>query len=466
MKITFHGAAQTVTGSKHLITLNNGKKLLLDCGLFQGLGSDNDTFNRHFGFAPHEIDYLILSHAHIDHSGNIPYLCAQGYKGKIFATPATIDLCEILLQDSAHIHEQDVVFLNKKRAKKNQKPLEALYTIEDAKACMNQFIPVVLDTWERIDDDIEFMFTDAGHILGSAAVNINIYEDDKATRVFFSGDIGRYSDKIMRPPQPFPQADVIICESTYGDSLHDKTEDAESHMARAIMETCFKRKGRVIIPAFSLGRTQELVYTIDRLITNKIIPPIDVYIDSPLSVSATNIMRKHTESFNDSVKEYMKRDDDPFGFEKCHYIKEVAQSKALNSTKNPGVIIAASGMTEAGRIKHHIANNVEDNKDLILIVGYLPSESIGGQLLQGAEEIRVFGEKKKVRCAVDKIGAYSAHADYGEMLQYLSCQNKSKVKKIFLVHGEIKRQTAWKNHLLDNGYTNIEIPSRGQSFTI
>lgn len=466
MKITFHGAAQTVTGSKHLLDLASGKKILLDCGLFQGLGSDNETMNRHFGFTPSEVNSLILSHAHIDHSGNIPYLVKQGFSGNIYATQATIDLAGILLADSAHIHEQDVEYLNKKRKRQNRKPLEPLYTIDDVKECMKLFVVANLDTWTRLYDDFEFMFSDAGHILGSTAVNMRITENGQVKRLFFSGDIGRYSDKILRPPQRFPQADYIICESTYGDTLHESTSGAENRLLQTITETCFKRGGRVIIPAFSLGRTQELVYTIDRFITNKMMPAIDVYIDSPLSVSATDIMRKYTESFNPEILEYMKRDKDPFGFDKCHYIKAVAESKKLNTSKNPCIIIAASGMTEAGRIKHHIANNVEDPKDTVLIVGYLPSESIGGRLLHGDDEIRIFGEKKKVRCHVDKIGSYSAHADYNEMLRYLSCQDSKEVKKMFLVHGEIKRQIAWKQHLIEAGFSNIEIPSKGQSFEI
>lgn len=466
MNITFHGAAQTVTGSKHLLTLISGKQILLDCGLFQGLGSDNENLNRHLGFDPTLVDAMLLSHAHIDHSGNIPYLVKNGFKGKIYATAATIDLCAIMLADSAHIQEQDAEYLNKKRVRQNRAPIEPLYTEDDVKECMSHFVPVVYDVWNRLYDDFEFMYTDAGHILGSAAINMKVDENGKTKRIFFSGDIGRYSDKILRPPQPFPQADVIICESTYGDTLHDKTQDAETKLLHTILETCFKRGGRVIIPAFSLGRTQEIVYTIDRLITHKFMPSIDVYIDSPLSLSATNIMRKHTESYNPEILEYMKRDTDPFGFEKCHYVKAVAESKALNTSKNPCVIIAASGMTEAGRIKHHIANNVEDNKDTVLIVGYLPTESLGGRLLKGDAEVKIFGEIKKVRCHVEKIGSYSAHADYNEMLNYLSCQKTNEVQKVFLVHGEIKRQTAWKQHLTEAGYSNIEIPAKGQIYDV
>lgn len=464
MKISFYGAAQTVTGSKHLLTLDSGKKILLDCGLFQGMGDETRQLNTTFGFDAATIDALILSHAHIDHSGNIPNLVKQGFRGKIYATDATIDLCNIMLADSAHIHEQDVRFVNKRRSKHGRPLLKPLYTIDDVKVSMKLFQKVDLNKWIKPMSGFEFMFTDAGHILGSAAVNMRIQSGKKTISVFFSGDIGRREDVILKKPQPFPQADYVICESTYGDRLHEDTSTAENTLRDIISDTCIKRKGKVIIPAFSLGRTQELVYAIDRLITQKKLPMIKVYVDSPLASNATDIMRRHPEYFNNEILQYMKTDPDPFGFEKLKYVREVEESKALNDSNEPCIIISASGMTDAGRIKHHIKNNVSNKKNTILIVGYLPPDSLGGKLLAGNAEVKIFGEQCKVKAKICCMDSYSAHGDYQEMLEYLSCLDKSKVKAVFLVHGEKEVQLKWKKTLETNGFNNVVVPAKGESF--
>ena len=354
MKITFYGAAKTVTGSKHLITTEKQKNILLDCGLFQSKGSETEYLNRHFGFEPSIVDYMILSHAHTDHAGNIPHLVKEGFTGPIYATPATIDLCKIMLMDSAHIQESDIAYLNKKRIKKGEAPLTPIYTEADVTIAIQQFVPVKYNEGISIDDHIRFHFTDAGHILGSAAVNLEIDENGTTKKIFFSGDVGRYNDIILRAPQEFPQADIILCESTYGNRLHEHTEDAEARLIKIVQETCVERKGKLIIPAFSLGRTQEVVYALDRAHTAGKMPHIPVYIDSPLAISATEIMRKHTESFNPEILEYMQQDTDPFGYDEVFYIRDVADSKSLNDFPEPCIIISASGMMEAGRIKHHI----------------------------------------------------------------------------------------------------------------
>ncbi|MFN8152969.1 MAG: MBL fold metallo-hydrolase [Bacteroidia bacterium] len=464
MRITFHGAAQTVTGSKHLITTERNKKILLDCGLFQNKGGDNAEMNRHFGFNPAEVDLMILSHAHIDHSGNIPQLVKQGFAGPVFCTPATLDLCRIMLVDSAHIQENDVAYLNKKREKAGQSKLKALYTEEDVYTALKQFVPVPLDQWTEIDPHIKLLFTDSGHILGSAAVNLQLEEPDGNKKVFFSGDIGRYHDVILRSPQSFPQAEYIITESTYGDRLHETTEDAEKHLLGIVTETCVQRCGKLIIPAFSLGRTQEIVYALNRLFNAGLLPPINVYVDSPLAISATEVMKKHTESFNPEIIEYMKKDPDPFGFERLIYIRDVESSKALNELQDPCIIISASGMLEAGRIKHHVKNNISNANNTILIVGYVPPGSLGGKLIEGATEVKIFGKMYPVKAKIAVLDSYSAHGDYKEMMTYLKCQDPQKVRKLFLVHGEPEAQLTYKEHLHGMGFKDILIPMQGESF--
>ncbi len=464
MKITFHGAAQTVTGSKHLITTERNKKILLDCGLFQNKGGDNADMNRHFGFNPAEIDFLILSHAHIDHSGNIPQLVKQGFSGPIYATPATIDLCRIMLLDSAHIQENDAVYLNKKRVKNGQSKIKPLYTEEDVTTALKQFVPVSIDQWTAIDHHIKLLFTDAGHILGSAAVNLHLEEPDGLKKLFFSGDTGRYHDVILRSPQPFPQAEYIITESTYGDRLHETTENAEQHLLKIVSETCVNRQGKLIIPAFSLGRTQEIVYALNRIFNAGQLPAIHVYVDSPLAISATEVMRKHTESFNPEILDYMKKDPDPFGFDRLIYIQDAESSKALNDLEEPCIIISASGMLEAGRIKHHIKNNIGDPKNTILIVGYVPPGSLGGKLIEGSEEVKIFGKMYPVRANIEVLDAYSAHGDYKEMMQYLGCQDPTMVRRVFLVHGEPEAQLSYKEKLHGMGFRDIMIPMQGETF--
>lgn len=464
MKITFYGAARTVTGSKHLIKTANHKQLLLDCGLFQSKGSENETLNRHFGFDPTAIDYMILSHAHTDHAGLIPRLVKEGFAGPIYCTEATKDLCTIMLADSAHIQENDVKYLNKRRLKKGQKLLEPIYELEDVTTALKQFVCVAYNEVTAIDDEIRFHFTDAGHILGSACVNLEFDEPEGTKKVFFSGDVGRYHDIILREPQKFPQADFIICETTYGDRLHESTSDAEDHLLSIVKSTCVDNCGKLIIPAFSLGRTQEIVYALDRMHTAGKMPHIPVYVDSPLAINATSIMRKHTESFNPQIKEYMKKDPNPFGYDDVHYVQEVEDSISLNDSDEPCIIISASGMMEAGRIKHHIKNNIEHANSTILIVGYVTPNSLGGKLKEGAEEVKIYGESYRVNARIEVIDSYSAHADCDELIQFLGCQDPTKVKKVFLVHGEPNAQDEFKAKLQGLGYDEVKTPEMGESF--
>ncbi len=459
MKIQFFGAAQTVTGSKHLLTLESGFKVLLDCGMFQGMGAEGETRNRDFHFDASTINCVILSHAHIDHCGLLPKLSAEGFNGKIYCTPPTADLCGIMLRDSAFIQESDLKHVNKRRAKKGEELFKPLYTIEDAEAVLQNLVEVTYLEEYIINDEISFNFTDQGHLLGSAAINISIKEKARKFKLSFSGDIGRPGDQILRGPEKFPQADYILCESTYGNRLHEKIEGAELRLLNIVKETCVHNKGKLIIPAFSVDRTQELVYALDKMEHAGILPRIKVFVDSPLSVNATNIMRRHRECYNDSLLNYLKTDEDPFGFENLEYISNVNRSKELNELQEPCIIISSSGMAEAGRVKHHIANHIKKKNTTILIVGYCSPGSLGSRLKEGAKTVRIFGEEYPVNAKVEVIESYSAHADYKEMIDYLSCQDKQKVKKVFLVHGELETQTAFKKRLEDSGFKNIYIPS-------
>lgn len=466
MNITFYGAARNVTGSKHLIETSSGKKILLDCGFFQNRGKDNDRLNRSFSFDPQQIDLMILSHAHIDHSGNIPNLVKQGFNKTIFTTQATIDLCEVMLADSAYIQSGDIEYINRRRRRDGQKALEPIYEIEDVEKAMKLFAPVAVNKRFQYDDEISFEFTDAGHILGSVSVHVFITENGNTKQITFSGDVGRFNDLILKAPAPFPQADYILCESTYGNRLHDQSTDARKKLLQIVNQTCVEQKGKLIIPAFSLGRTQEIIYTLDRFKTENKLPSIPVFVDSPLAIDATNIMRKHSEFFNADLVNYLHVDDDPFGFSNLKYVRKVEESKKINDLKGPCIIISASGMIEAGRIKHHIKNNINDSRNTILIVGYCTQESIGGHLMRGDKIIKIFGNEYPVKANVEVISSFSAHADYLELIKYLSCQDTAAVKKLFLVHGEYEVQQEFKEKLKEVGFKNVEIPEELQSFKL
>ena len=466
MKITFHGAANTVTGSKHLITLEDGRTILLDCGMFQGHGVDADKLNNRWGFDPHKIDFLVLSHAHIDHSGLIPKLVKDGFRGKIFATPATYDLCEIMLEDSAHIQEYDVFYINKRRKKQGKPLLEPLYEAKDVQPALDKFHTVNYNKPYEIDKGILLTYTDAGHIIGSAAVHLDIQDFSKSYKITFTGDIGRYNNKILKSPEPFRQAEYIITESTYGDILHKESTLTEQRLLDIVKRTCIEKKGKLIIPAFSVGRTQEMVNMLNNLQFENKLPAIKVYVDSPLSTDATNIYKKHKECFNEDILEYMEQDPTPFGFKNLNYLHDVEESKKLNFSEEPCIIISASGMADAGRVKHHIANNVSNAKNTILIVGWCSPNSLGRKLLRGDKEVRIFGETHAVNAEVLVMNEFSAHGDYAEMLRYLSCQNPNEVKQLFLVHGDDDVLPQWEKRLQDAGFNNIATPQLHETFEL
>ncbi|WP_370583332.1 MBL fold metallo-hydrolase RNA specificity domain-containing protein [Pedobacter sp. ASV28] len=466
MKISFHGAARNVTGSKHLLTLDSGTKILLDCGMFQGMGQETESLNEHFGFDPAEVDYLVLSHAHIDHSGLIPRLVNQGFKGQIYATPASMELSQILLLDSAKIQAGDLAYKNKKLLKRGMPLEEALYVEDDVRAAMSLFVAVDYQSEIEITEGVWLKFIDAGHIIGSASVHLTIIEGGKTTKLSFSGDVGQYGDLLLRSPQPFPQADYILLESTYGDKLHKDAQPTEHALLEVVTKTCIEKKGKVIIPAFSVGRTQELLYILNNLDLKGQLPKVKVYVDSPLSAKATQIVEKHAEGYNDNVLDVLKIDDNPFDFKNLHYVESVAESIALNADPNPCIIISASGMAEAGRVKHHIKNNIGNQKNTILLVGYCEPNSLGGRLKNGAQQVSIFGDKFDVHAEVRSIESMSAHGDYQDLLQFLSCQDAGKVKTLFLVHGEYEVQLNFKERLRAAGFRNVEIPDRHQSFDL
>lgn len=464
MKIAFHGAARTVTGSKHLLTLKNGKKILLDCGMYQGMGRDTDTLNRSFGFNPAEVDVLLLSHAHIDHSGLIPKLYKDGFRGRIFCTDATRELAGLLLQDSAEIQESDARYHNKSSKAQGKPLVQPLYNTTDAMASLGLFDARPYNEWFTVTDGMEALFTDAGHIIGSASVHLRIKEGVETKTLTFSGDVGRYRDAILKSPDAFPQADYILMESTYGDRLHETIATSVEELLSWIERTCLQRKGKLIMPAFSLGRTQEILYALNELSLEGRLPKVDYFLDSPLSTSITRLVKRFPKYFNRTIQKVLEIDDDPFHFDGLHYIKNVEESKLLNYRNDPCVIISASGMAEAGRVKHHISNNIENSRNSILLTGYCEPMSLGGRLLAGKTEVGIFGVEHQVHAEIGQIKSMSAHADYEDLSQWLGCQDKHQIKTLFLVHGEYAVQQEFKRWLVKHGFPDVVIPEKGQEF--
>ena len=470
MKIKFCGAAQYVTGSSHMITLEDGFTILLDCGLFQGRGKHLWDWNNEWLFDPAEIDCMVLSHAHIDHSGRIPQLVKDGFAGRIYSTHATRSLCNIMLMDSAKIQERDVEWHNKKLFKKKKRdrkyaPRVPLYTPEDVMPALERFVSTSYENWVFINERVQVMFRDAGHILGSASVSLKVKEKGEWRTVGFTGDIGRPDRPILRDPQPMPEMETLICESTYGDKVHEGKPEQSEAFLQVIKNTCVKNGGKLIIPAFSIGRTQEIVYMLDQMESAGILPHIPVYVDSPLATNATEIFGNHPECYDDQLHEYMMLDKNPFGFNALHYVKDVATSKWLNESPEASIIISSSGMMNAGRVKHHLFNSIENPKHTFLIVGYCSPDTPGGMLRAGVEKIKLYGEWKQVKAEVVVMDSFSAHADKIEILDFIENQ-KNHTKNLFLVHGELDTQTALQSYLHENGHVRPEIPAKGEEFEV
>lgn len=465
MKLEFIGAAQEVTGSKHLLHVN-GKKILLDCGMYQGRRKIAKEKNMNFPFDPKEIDAVILSHAHIDHSGLLPLLVKQGFQGPIYCTHATRDLCNCMLADSAYIQERDAEYYNEKKLKKGEEPIEPLYTLDDAQQALNQFHGVGYDRTFVVENALAACFYDAGHILGSALVHLVIHdkETDIRTTIGFTGDLGRKNIPLLRDPRVLPTSEYFITECTYGDRLHESVTDADNQLVEIVNDT-YKKGGKLIIPAFSVGRTQEIIYRLNLAVKNERIPDFPVFVDSPLSGNVTEVFANHPECFDKKTfKEFIDNRLNPFGFGRLKYISSVEESKKLNFYQGPCIIISASGMCEFGRVLHHLKNNIEDHKNTILIVGYQAEHTLGRKIVEKNKIVKIFGDEYRLKADVYSINAFSAHADRSDLLDYIS--RVDGIKKIFLVHGEKDPELKFKDVLAENGYDNVETPAPGDIYEL
>ena len=465
MEIHFWGAAQTVTGSAHYLKIN-GHTILLDCGLFQGRRKEANRINTEFCFPADKIDAVVLSHAHIDHSGNLPNLVKQGFEGPIHATPATADLGEIMLLDSGHIQEMDVAFINKRRLKQGKELLEPLYTQDDAKLAASYFIEHNLDDPFEVVPGVTATFIEAGHILGSAAIALDIEEGRKKYRLWFSGDIGRTNLPILRDPVLPQDADFLIMECTYGDRPHEPRQNADERL-QAVINKTIKRGGKVIIPAFSVGRTQELVYSIHKLMNSGDIPKIPVFVDSPLAVNATDIFKKHRECFDEEAWAMIKSDKHraALGFDTLTYIRSVEESKELNTRQDPMIIISASGMIEAGRILHHLRHNIHDPNSSLLIVSWQAPYTLGRRMVEEQEQVKIFGEVFERKIQIEHIRGFSAHAGQNLLADY-ALGLKGRAQDIFLVHGEQRGADGLREVLKDRGLDGLHYPSRGTTYEV
>ncbi|MBK8795364.1 MAG: MBL fold metallo-hydrolase [Anaerolineales bacterium] len=465
MRITFFGAAREVTGSMHLIEVNN-RRILLDCGLFQGRRAETYERNLNFPFDPATLDAVVLSHAHIDHSGNLPNLCKNGFRGNIWCTSATRNLCTYMLMDSGHIQEQDVAYLNKRRQRQGEPPVEPIYTQADARLSLEQFVGISFHRPILVADGVEATFIPAGHILGAASVQLDIREaqTDKQWRLVFSGDIGRPGSPILQSPEHFDAADILIMESTYGDRLHDTYESARKRLRDVVIGTA-RRRGKVIIPAFAVGRTQELVYALNQLDANGDIPATRVFVDSPLAVNATDVFRMHPEAWNEEVQQFLVDGNrrSPFDYSQIEYVREVRRSKQLNHLSDPAIIISASGMAESGRILHHLKNNIEDARNTILLVSFQAEQTLGRKLKDGEKRVRIFGDMYDVRAPVETIDGYSAHADQRELREWAGSLDQKRLQQLFLVHGEPQAADMLLELLRSDGFARVSAPERGFS---
>ena len=464
MKLTFWGAARTVTGSLHLLEYDD-KRVLLDCGLYQGTRAEARRLNAEFPVGPSEIDAVLLSHAHIDHSGLLPKLYREGFRGPVYSTHATQDLCGAMLRDSAFIQEKDAEWVNRRERRRGADELQPLYRREDADAVLEKFVGVGYEEVFSPLPGLEVEYRDAGHILGSATLGLTVREGGRAVKVGFTGDVGRAGRPILRDPRPMADCDVLICESTYGGKVHEPPERAKERLAQVVSDTA-RRGGKVIIPAFAVGRTQEIVFRLDELANEGRLPPIHVFVDSPLAVDVTEIFRAHAECYDAALQEYIRNDPNPFGFSRLTYIRDVEDSKRLNHSRLPMVIISASGMCEAGRILHHLRNNIEDPRNTIMIVGYCAENTLGRRIVDRQREVRIFGEPYRLRAEVEVMNAYSAHADEPELVRFVSHLDPERLRQIFLVHGDAPRQEALGLALTAAGYARPKAPVRGESWEL
>jgi metallo-beta-lactamase family protein len=463
MELTFWGAAQTVTGSQHLIGVGD-EQILLDCGLFQGRRADTYSINQNLPFPADRVSALVLSHAHIDHSGNIPSLVKRGYSGKVFCTHATQDLCDAMLRDSGKIQEEDAYFLNKRG--QGRPPIEPIYTQEDAAAALEHFNGVDYNTPFQVTPNVRVTYGDAGHMLGSAWESIDLTEGSRSVHLCFSGDLGRANLPILRDPQPMPEADYLIIESTYGDRQHPSIQDAVPQLKQALQDAG-RRGGKIVIPAFAVERSQEIVYFCNELFNKGELPRVPFYVDSPLAVNVTEVFRRHPECYDEETREIVRTDPDgnAFGFQNLTYIRSVEESKALNNVQGTAVIISASGMAENGRVQHHLRNTIEDPRNMVLFVSYQAENTLGRKILDGARRVSILGDEFNVRAEIRRIEGFSGHADRTDLLNWVKPQAQ-KLRGVFVVHGEPQSAAALAAGLRELGVKNVKAPEKGQSFTL
>ena len=436
--------------------------MLLDCGLYQGRRAQARHYNNEFPVDPSEVDSVLLSHAHIDHSGLLPKLWREGFRGSVYATHATRDLCATMLADSAHIQEKDAKWVNRREKRQDADMIEPLYDQEDAAAVVGAFVRVDYDKPFSPLQGLEVEYRDAGHILGSASMVLTIQEDGRTVKLGFTGDVGRSGRPILRDPQPMSDCDYLLCESTYGGRIHEPVDHAKDRLANVVAATA-RRGGKVIIPAFAVGRTPEIVYRLDELTNEGRLPPIPVYVDSPLAVNVTDIFKAHPECYDEELLQYMTGDSEPFGFARLTYVRDVEESKRLNTSRLPMVIISASGMCEAGRILHHLRNNVADPKNTVMMVGYCAAHTLGRRIVDRKRDVRIFGESYRLRAEVEVMNAYSAHADEPELVKFVGHMDRQRLKRIFLVHGDLSRQLALFEALKADGHRDAHAPARGET---
>jgi len=465
MQLQFQGAARTVTGSMHMLTVG-GRTLLLDCGIFHGRRDESRERNSRFPFDPAAIDAVVLSHAHIDHSGNLPTLVRQGFSGPIYCTTATRSLCEVMLRDSGYIQEKDAEFINKKHRKKGSPPVQPLYTQEDVEVALKLFRGMPYSTPFDVIEGVRCRFEDAGHILGSASVALTLREGSRTVRLAFTGDLGRPNLPILRDPVFVGEegTEYLISESTYGGRFHAPVREMKDQLLGPILRA-FERKGKIIIPAFSVGRTQEIVYVLHQLSAEGKIDHVPVFVDSPLSINVTEVFRKHPECFDRDTLAVINTPDnnDPFGFDRLTYVRDVEASKELNGRPGPCIIIAASGMCEAGRILHHLANNIGDPRTLVLIVGYQAENTLGKKLVMRDPVVNIFGEPHDMKAEVTVLNSFSAHADRNELLHYIARFPPQQMKNVFLVHGDPDQAEKLGSGLREAGFGSVGVPSRGDT---
>ncbi len=455
--MTSYGAAREVTGSNHILDVG-GRKIAVDCGMFQGHRVDAERKNREFLYAPSDLESVILTHGHCDHCGRLPLLCANGFSGNIHSTPACRDIAGLIMADTAHIQAKDAEWLRKK---KPGHPFQPLYGISEVVESLNQFVTVGYKRPFLVTDGVRCEFRDAGHILGSAMA---VFRLEDGREIAFTGDMGRAGLPIIRDPQPIGDVDYLVCEGTYGDRLHDPIEDAENELAEVVNATV-ERGGKIIIPAFAVERTQELVYYLHKLTLEKKIPELEIFVDSPMATNATSIFRVHQECYGPEIQEiFLEEHINPFGFDNLHFTTSVAESKKLNEVEKPHIIISSSGMCEAGRILHHLKNNVENPNNTILIVGFMAAHTLGRRIADRVPEIKIFGEPYKLRARVKILNTFSAHADYNEILRYVRTFDLNRLRKIFLVHGEESALENLKGLLLEAGVKAVEIVDPGQEY--